>query len=89
MIRQGVKASVGDLVYTRGDLKVVISEMRFVPSKKPVKDIVCILSDNQIVPFHSLKRYGSLMNQSFQAKDEKWREALLLKAKSLTTAGVK
>ena len=33
MIRQGVKASVGDLVYTRGDLKVVISEMRFVPSK--------------------------------------------------------
>ena len=35
-----VKASVGDLVYTRGDLKVVISEMRFVPSNKPVKDIV-------------------------------------------------
>ena len=89
MIRQGVKATVGDLVYTRGDLKVVVSEMRFVPSKKQVKDIVCILSDNQMVPFHSLKRYGSLMNQSFQAKDKKWAEALLLKAKSLTTAGVK
>ena len=89
MIRQGVIAAVGDLVYTRGDLKVVVSEMRFVPSKKPVKDIVCILSDNQIVPFHSLKRYGSLMNQHHQAKDKKWAEALLLKAKSLTTAGVK
>jgi len=89
MIRQGVKATVGDLVYTKGDSKVVITEMRFVPSKKQVKDIVCILSDKQLVPFHSLKRYGSLMNQHYQAKDKKWGEALLLKAKSLTKAGVK
>ena len=37
MIRQGVKASVGDLVYTRGDLAVVISEMRFVPSNKALR----------------------------------------------------